>query len=66
MSVYRNLDAFSLLPEALSLPMVLNANISDWDIVDVVDRAVVALPILEENSVIAVATLRRNNLQPQN
>ena len=60
MSVYRNLDAFSLLPEALSLPMVLNANISDWDIVDVVDRAVVALPILEENSVIAVATLRRN------
>lgn len=66
MSVYRNLDAFSLLPEALSLPMVLNANISDWDIVEVVDRAVVALPILEENSVIAVATLRRNNLQPQN
>lgn len=60
MSVYRNLDAFSLLPEALSLPMVLNANISDWDIVEVVDRAVVALPILEENSVIAVATLRRN------
>ena len=60
MSVYRNLDAFSLLPEALSLPMVLNANISDWDIVEVVDRAVVALPILEENSVIAVATLRRS------